>query len=58
MVMTVGIICLTVAPRTSSICAGRAPWIKPPTMAARKIQMPGVLTHIKESVPGFLPLKT
>ena len=56
-VMTVGIICLTVATRTSPITRGVAPWMSPPTNAAMKIHTPGVFTHMNVTVEGPAPLK-
>ena len=57
MVMTVGIICLTVAASTSHITRGAAPWMRPPMNAAMKIQTPGVLIHVNVTVEGSEPEK-
>lgn len=55
MVMAVGSICLTVAPSTCTISRGLAPWTRPPTKAARKIQTPGVLIQVKVTEDEVAP---
>ena len=58
MVITVGIICLTVATSTPPMVRRLAPWIRPPANAARNIHTPGVLIQEKVSDPGLSPLNT
>ncbi len=56
MVMIVGVICLTVATNTDRKSSQDACWIRPPTMADRKIHTPGVLIQTKLMVLGSAPV--